>query len=135
MTVVFGRRLKDLRTQKHMTQSDIGDYLHVSKVSVSGYENGTREPDQESTKRLADLFNVSVDYLYGRNQTPKWATKKDTLELRNFIDQNSEGGMTFDGDDLTKEEKEKVEIAMTQIFWEKLKRIKERERRDTNDKH
>ena len=62
-----------------------------------------------------------------RDQTPEWATKKDTLELRNFIDENSQGGMTFDGEDLTKEEKEKVEIAMTQIFFVILKKIKARE--------
>lgn len=128
MTVVFGRRLKDLRTQKHMTQSDIGDYLHVSKVSVSGYENGTREPDQESSIKLANLFDVTLDYLYGRNETPSWAKQKDTVDLKSFLDRNLVGAF-YDGDELTKEQKDKLEIALTQIFWDQRKK----ERSDTDD--
>lgn len=132
---MFSNRLKELRSNKHRTQKEIAKDLGVAPTTYASWEQGKREPDQSATLKIANYYGVTLDYLYGRNQTPEWATKKDTLELRNFIDQNSEGGMTFDGDDLTKEEKEKVEIAMTQIFWEKLKRIKERERRDTNDKH
>lgn len=128
MTVVFGRRLKDLRTQKHMTQSDIGDYLHVSKVSVSGYENGTREPDQESSIKLANLFDVTLDYLYGRNETPSWAKQKDTVDLKSFLDKNLVGAF-YDGDELTEEQKDKLQIALTQIFWDQRKK----ERSDTDD--
>lgn len=128
MTVVFGRRLKDLRTQKHMTQSDIGDYLHVSKVSVSGYENGTREPDQESSIKLANLFDVTLDYLYGRNETPSWAKQKDTIDLKSFLDKNLVGAF-YDGDELTEEQKDKLQIALTQIFWDQRKK----ERSDTDD--
>ncbi|HCD07175.1 MAG TPA: transcriptional regulator [Lactobacillus sp.] len=128
MTVVFGRRLKDLRTQKHMTQSDIGDYLHVSKVSVSGYENGTREPDQESSIKLANLFDVTLDYLYGRNETPSWAKQKDTIDLKSFLDKNLVGAF-YDGNELTDEQRDKLKIALTQIFWDQRKK----ERSDTDD--
>lgn len=131
MTVVFGRRLKDLRTQKHMTQSDIGDYLHVSKVSVSGYENGTREPDQESSIKLANLFDVTLDYLYGRNETPQWAKQKDTIDLKSFLDKNLVGAF-YDGDELTDEQRDKLKIALTQIFWDQRK--KERSNTDDIDK-
>lgn len=41
----LGQRLKELRTAKKLTQADIGKLLNVSNVSVSGYENDTREPD------------------------------------------------------------------------------------------
>lgn len=77
MTAIFGKRLRDLRMQKKMTQSDIGKFLHVSKVSVSGYENGTREPDQASSIKLADLFDVTLDYLNGRTNDPKPLKKTD----------------------------------------------------------
>lgn len=62
----LGQRLKALRLEKHMTQADIGKYLNVSNVSVSGYENDTREPDSSGLKKLASLFDVSTDYLLGR---------------------------------------------------------------------
>lgn len=124
---MFGQRLRELRVQNGYTQETLSEKIGVSSKTIGIWERGTREPPLATVDKLANIFNVSTDYLLGRNQTPKWATKKDTLELRNFIDQNSEGGMTFDGEDLTKEEKEKVEIAMTQIFWDKLKQIRTRE--------
>lgn len=124
---MFGQKLRELRVQNGYTQETLSNKIGVSSKTIGAWERGTREPSLSTVDKLADIFNVSTDYLLGRNQTPEWATKKDTLELRNFIDENSQGGMTFDGEDLTKEEKEKVEIAMTQIFWEKLKKIKAKE--------
>lgn len=124
----FSKRLVNLRESHDWSKTYVANHIGLKNMQTyANWEYGKSEPDQDSTIKLANLFNVTVDYLYGRNQTPAWATKKDTLELRNFIDKNSEGGMTFDGEDLTKEEKEKVEIAMTQIFWEKLKKIKAKE--------
>lgn len=75
----FGQRLKELRTEKKMTQSDIGKLLNVSNVSVSGYENDTREPDQQSLKKLANYFNVSIDYLLGQSDKRHYydLTEKD----------------------------------------------------------
>jgi transcriptional regulator with XRE-family HTH domain len=62
----LGQRLKELRLEKHMTQAEIGKYLNVSNVSVSGYENDTREPDSAALIKLADLYGVSLDYMHGR---------------------------------------------------------------------
>lgn len=62
----LGERIRELRTNKHLKQSELGKILNVSKVSVSGYENNTREPDQSTIIKLADFFNVSTDYLFGR---------------------------------------------------------------------
>lgn len=125
--MIIGQKIARLRERKGLSQPELADKLGVSQSTVAMWESGKRNISNKDLAKLSDFFNVSIDYLFGKNQTPIWATKKDTLELRNFIDENSEGGMTFDGEDLTKEEKEKVEIAMTQIFWEKLKRIKAKE--------
>lgn len=62
----LGNRIRTLRTQKGMTQAELGQVLNVSKVSISGYENNTREPDMRSLIKLADFFNVTTDYLLGR---------------------------------------------------------------------
>lgn len=62
----FKNRLKELRAKRGLSQRALADNLHISKSAVSMYENGTREPDHETTELIADYFNVDVDYLLGR---------------------------------------------------------------------
>lgn len=105
---MFGQRLRELRVQNGYTQETLSEKIGVSSKTIGIWERGTREPPLATVDKLANIFNVSTDYLLGRNQTPKWATKKDTLELRNFIDQNSEGGMTLTVRILLKKKKKKL---------------------------
>lgn len=63
----FKDRLKELRKRKHLSQRALAEELHVSKSAISMYENGSREPDYETTEKIADYFNVDVDYLLGRS--------------------------------------------------------------------
>lgn len=118
--MTFGTRLRELRKAKRISQEELGKVIHVSKVSISGYENDTREPSQEALTALANYFDVTTDYLLGLNQTPKWANKKDANDLAKFLKENA-GSMTYQGENLTEDEKEKLEIAMTQIFWKRHK--------------
>ncbi|MBC9788585.1 helix-turn-helix domain-containing protein [Carnobacterium maltaromaticum] len=69
--MTFGMRLKQLRTENKMTQTELGEKLNVTKASISGYENGTRNPDQESLVKIAEIFNVSTDYLLGKDENKK----------------------------------------------------------------
>ena len=64
-------RLKQLRTERGLLQADIGGYLGKGQNTISYYENGKREPSIEELKRIADYFNVSVDYLLGLTDNPK----------------------------------------------------------------
>ncbi|WP_339289177.1 helix-turn-helix transcriptional regulator [Paenibacillus sp. FSL E2-0201] len=64
--MLISERIKKLRVQNGFTQSQLGDAIGVSKVSVSGYESGKRVPDLSTLIRLADTFEVSVDFLLGR---------------------------------------------------------------------
>lgn len=59
-------RIKELRNEKNMTQVDLAKILKISDRAVGYYENGDREPDQETLMKLADFFSVSIDYLLGR---------------------------------------------------------------------
>ncbi len=61
----LGERIKELRTERKLTQTDIGDLLGVAKTSVSGYEKNVRDPDSHAIIKLASFFNVSTDYLLG----------------------------------------------------------------------
>lgn len=68
---MLGSRLKKLRIEKKLTQEELGKIVNVTKVSISGYENGNRNPDTETLENLADFFEVSVDYLLGRTDQLK----------------------------------------------------------------
>ena len=50
-----------------MTQRDVASYLSIAQPSYIRYENGTAEPTLDNLARLADLFDVSSDYLIGRS--------------------------------------------------------------------
>lgn len=70
----FGNVLKELRTKKHLTGEELGNALNVTKVAISNWENGNRTPDTEMLKKIANYFDVSLDYLLGnasQNETPK----------------------------------------------------------------
>lgn len=65
---IFQDRLYEQRKLNKLTQKEIADYLNISQPSYIRYENGTSEPSYENLVKLADLFDVSIDYLLGRNQ-------------------------------------------------------------------
>lgn len=98
--------------------------------TYANWEYGKSEPDQDSTKRLANLFDVSIDYLLGNNQTPKWATKQDTLDFKEFMDGNLNPAMSYDGEDLTHDQYKRLQNALIQVFWDE--REKERKRGNGN---
>lgn len=64
----FGKKLKELRLERGLTQSDIGKLVHKGDSTVRMWELRNSEPDYETVSILADYFNVSIDYLLGRNE-------------------------------------------------------------------
>ena len=62
--------LKELRTQKGLTQSELSKALNVSASSIGMYEQGRREPDTTTLAEIAAYFNVTTDYLLGRTDQP-----------------------------------------------------------------
>ncbi len=63
----FSDRLKQLRTARSLSQMELSRYLKVSKSSINMYERGEREPGFETLERIADFFNVDMDYLLGKS--------------------------------------------------------------------
>lgn len=63
----FPERLRKLRIERGWSQEELGRRINVTKVSVSGYEKGKRNPDTDTLQKIADVFGVSVDYLLGRS--------------------------------------------------------------------
>ena len=63
---MIGKRLKDLRLEKGLSQQELGNMVDVTKVSICGYENGTRMPTVENLIRLADALETTTDYILGK---------------------------------------------------------------------
>lgn len=64
---MFSIRLKELRKKKNLLQKDIANMLKISTSAYGFYEQGKREPDYETLKKLANYFKVSIDYLLDRS--------------------------------------------------------------------
>lgn len=106
-------RLKELRTEKGVSQQTIADYLGITRQSYSNYELGNREADYATLTKLAKYFETTVDYLIGNSnlKSPQIisSTDDDLIVL-----------MSRGGDKkvikLTPEKKEKVKKAFELVF-------------------
>ena len=68
-------RIRDLREDRDLKQQDLADYLNCSQVCYSRYENGQRDIPLETISKIADFYNVSVDYLLSRTDCPNIINK------------------------------------------------------------
>lgn len=63
----FGERIKQLRTEKKLTQDKLAEIFYLNKSSISRYENDMQIPEMPTLEALSNYFNVSVDYLLGKS--------------------------------------------------------------------
>ena len=66
----FGAHLKELRKSRGITQKQLAIAISASERGIQQYELGERKPSYEMLLALADYFQVSLDYLVGRTDTP-----------------------------------------------------------------
>ena len=64
--MLLNTRLKELRKENGITQSELAKSLNVSRSSIAMYENGERIPSYETLEVISDFFNVSILYLLGK---------------------------------------------------------------------
>ena len=64
--MTIGERIKELRSEKELLQKDLAQKIHVAANTLSQFENGKANPSYEVLIALADFFEVSTDYLLGR---------------------------------------------------------------------
>lgn len=60
---MFSIRLKEIRQSRHLSQKELAEILKVSTGTVGNWEVGLREPDFQMLTKIANIFNVSCDYL------------------------------------------------------------------------
>lgn len=78
-------RLKKLRKSNNLTQTQLGHELGFSKNTIASYEQNKRRPTITTLCRLADFFNVSVDFILGHT---KYQSTQDITPIGNYIDDN-----------------------------------------------
>ncbi|MED4461817.1 helix-turn-helix domain-containing protein [Metabacillus fastidiosus] len=118
---MFGDRIRKLRKEKGLTQEELGKQINVTKVSISGYENGNRTPDTETLQRLADVLETSTEYILGRTENPNGLIEKDERDIakridkmrKDLIEANSDGdGLNFRGEPMSEEAIESLLAAL-----------------------
>ena len=67
---MFANRLKEIRKSKSISQLKLAMDLNMNQNTISRYETGQREPSINELIKIADYFNVSVDYLLERTNNP-----------------------------------------------------------------
>ena len=65
---IFQERLIEQRKLNKITQRQMAEFLQIAQPSYIRYENGSSEPSLENLVKIADYFDVSVDYLLGRTE-------------------------------------------------------------------
>lgn len=121
----IGDKIKEERLKKGLNQPDLAKIMCVSKQTVSNWESNKRTPDIDTLKKLSEFFNVSTDYLLGKNthenspeslitskETTVWEPtlnekdKKDIEKMTNDFLNGLDGGVMLNGeilDDVTLE--------------------------------
>lgn len=76
-------KLKELRKEHKLTQNTVSALLNISREAYSMYENNKRQLNYESLCTISNFYNVSLDYLFGRSDTPELheALSKDEFTL------------------------------------------------------
>lgn len=69
INILFAKRLRELRIAEPITQGMLADFIGVSESTIGMMERAQRLPSIENLWKLADFFQVSLDYLIGRTDT------------------------------------------------------------------
>lgn len=116
---VLHENLTSLRKKKKMTQLEVSKILDVSRPAYTAYEKGTRTPDVSLQYKLADLFDVTLDELHGREKKESTNLLEDA-EVLMFSDKEG-------WDELPEERKKEIMRELSDLadfYIEKDKRAK-----------
>lgn len=120
---LFSIRLRQLRTAKGETQEKVAEFLDVARATYSGYERGVIVPPYDKAKKLADRYEVNIDYLMGKSSDPiKGAISHDKdidihkcLTLMSDMLCDDESDIKYNGKSLSNKQKEDILPIITNI--------------------
>ena len=102
----IGNRIAFLRDKRGLTQEELATSLGISRAALSHYEKNRREPDTETLSKVADLFQVSLDFLAGRTSQPTTTLDPDVKQFADELELSNNEllekyALTIDGRKLT----------------------------------
>ena len=87
--MLLNTRLKELRKENGITQSELAKSLNVSRSSIAMYENGERIPSYETLEVISDFFNVSILYLLGKESVDY--SNEELFKINEKLSDNQKG--------------------------------------------
>lgn len=108
----FGDRILQLRNQNNVSQPELAAVLHVGRTTISNYETNYSKPDIETLVKIADYFNVSIDYLLGHSNEKYRELENDEQNVLAYYSR------------LDDEDKNYIKGLMIQLFREKTEQKK-----------
>ena len=117
----FPQRLKELRLEKGETQKELAKCLEIGRTTVSEYESGKIVPKQEGLLKIANHFDVSVDYLTGVSN--ERATRKQNVSdldallntIHHILLDEYDTPVTYEGEQLSSRQKIIVDQLIEQL--------------------
>ena len=96
-------KIKEYRKLNRMTQKELGEKIGVKHNTISGYENGTSEPEQDLLFKIAAALNININDLFP--QTDGYYTSPEVAEYANKLKNNPDMRLLFDAaEDMTKDD-------------------------------
>ena len=118
-----------LRKKRTWTQDDVAKKIGIARTTYAMYEQGRREPDANSLSKLAELFDVSIDYLItGTERSTQYVYEKIPADEREFLDwvkNNLEGTFFYDFSKSPEEQKREMMRGLRLIYEMEKGRKKE----------
>lgn len=120
MTSTFGDRLRQLRDEANLKQSELGEIFNLSSSAIGSYERNERKPEYKYLFSFADYFHVSLDYLLGRSDermTIEQYISKADFELSHLLDKYT---ILIQGKELSKSDKNRIKDVCVALFLRDL---------------
>lgn len=76
--------IKELRSKMKISQKELADRLNVSRSTISMWETGASQPDFDNVLKIAEIFDVSVDYLIGREADSDTSKPSENITFDDF---------------------------------------------------
>ncbi|GHU35884.1 transcriptional regulator [Bacilli bacterium] len=105
-------RLKTLRLEAKLTQKEIAQKLGISQPAYAVWENGKRNPNQQTLATLSNFFDVSVDYLLGNTDNRDYLNDSD-------LEKALDGFKSFDGKIMSDHDREVIRELLIEMFNDK----------------
>ena len=104
-----GDRIALLREKRGLTQEELSSKLGISRAALSHYETNRREPDYATLDKIANFFDISLDFLLGRTNDPQMILDMDVRQFVDSLELSDEAilekfALTIDGRRLSPEE-------------------------------